>query len=340
MERFIKPIIALFALCALTSCKSCESNTKMLQNVSGSPGEIIVVIDGNEWESQIGEILQDNLEGEYQVLPQKEPKFNLFNINPDNFSSLFWIHRNILIINISPENRENRMIATKDVWASPQTVVKINATDHDSAVKTVEENIEKIESIFEQAERDRIIANNIRYQEANVRQVVADMTGGSPYFPMGFTIKKSDDKFIWISYETTYVSQYVFVYKYPATSVDDLGLDRILSESNAILKQNVPGPVEDSYMITAAMPVPQIKSIRYNNRDFVEVRGLWEVQNDYMGGPFVIHAFYDKTGENVIVLQAFVYAPKFDKRNYLRQVESIIYSFEWMNDKEDGRKNS
>lgn len=119
MERFIKPIIALFALCALTSCKSCESNTKMLQNVSGSPGEIIVVIDGNEWESQIGEILQDNLEGEYQVLPQKEPKFNLFNINPDNFSSLFWIHRNILIINISPENRENRMIATKDVWASP-----------------------------------------------------------------------------------------------------------------------------------------------------------------------------------------------------------------------------
>ena len=202
----------------------------------------------------------------------------------------------------------------------------------------VEENIEKIESIFEQAERDRIIANNIRYQEANVRQVVADMTGGSPYFPMGFTIKKSDDKFIWISYETTYVSQYVFVYKYPATSVDDLGLDRILSESNAILKQNVPGPVEDSYMITAAMPVPQIKSIRYNNRDFVEVRGLWEVQNDYMGGPFVIHAFYDKTGENVIVLQAFVYAPKFDKRNYLRQVESIIYSFEWMNDKEDGRK--
>ena len=30
-----------------------------------------------------------------------------------------------------------------------------------------------------------------------------------------------------------------------------------------------------------------------------------------------------------IVLQGFVYAPKYDKRHYLRQVESIIYSFEW-----------
>ena len=329
MERFIKPIIALFALCALTSCKSCESNTKMLQNVSGSPGEIIVVIDGNEWESQIGEILQDNLEGEYQVLPQKEPKFNLFNINPDNFSSLFWIHRNILIINISPENRENRMIATKDVWASPQTVVKINATDHDSAVKTVEENIEKIESIFEQAERDRIIANNIRYQEANVRQVVADMTGGSPYFPMGFTIKKSDDKFIWISYETTYINQGILIYRYPMTENTRLDLNSIIRKRNEVLKENVPGMFEGTYMTTTTLSQPELKWVRYKGNDFAEVRGLWEVYNDYMGGPFVSHSFYDRDGKNILVIEGFVYAPKYDKRNYLRQVESILYSFEW-----------
>jgi len=30
-----------------------------------------------------------------------------------------------------------------------------------------------------------------------------------------------------------------------------------------------------------------------------------------------------------VVLEAFVYAPRYPKRNYLRQVESIIYSFEW-----------
>ena len=68
---------------------------------------------------------------------------------------------------------------------------------------------------------------------------------------------------------------------------------------------------------------------RYKGLEFAEVRGFWEVYNDYMGGPFVSHAFYSKDGQNVIVLQAFVYAPKYDKRQYLRQVESIIYSFEW-----------
>ena len=167
-----------------------------------------------------------------------------------------------------------------------------------------------------------------------MRNTVAALAGGSPYFPMGFTIKKGDDKFIWISYETTSVSQYVFVFKYPGTGDDALSVERIIRESNAVLKQNVPGPVEDSYMITAPLPDPQLKYIKYNKRDFAEVRGLWEVQNDYMGGPYVIHAFYDKDGENVIVLLGFVYAPKYDKRNYLRQVESIMYSFEWMDDTE------
>lgn len=323
-------LVTLISVTAALLC-SCGNVENIKQNVSGSPGEIIVVINAGEWDSEVGEILRNDLEAEYQVLPQIEPKFKLYNINPDNFSSLFWIHRNILIVNISPDVEEDKTLITKDVWAAPQTVVKVNAKDRESAIKLLREDIELIDNTFEQAERDRIIANNIKYQEANVRQVVGKMTGGSPYFPMGFTIKKNDGKFIWISYETTYVSQYVFVFKYPATSLDDLTVDRIISESNAALRLNVPGPVEDSYMITAALPDPQIKFVKYQKRDFAEVRGLWEVQNDYMGGPYVIHAFYDRSGENVIVLMGFVYAPKFDKRNYMRQVESIMYSFEWMN---------
>jgi hypothetical protein len=40
----------------------------------------------------------------------------------------------------------------------------------------------------------------------------------------------------------------------------------------------------------------------------------------------------------MIGLEGFVYAPKFDKRQYLRQVEAIIYSFEWAKPEEDSKK--
>jgi hypothetical protein len=56
---------------------------------------------------------------------------------------------------------------------------------------------------------------------------------------------------------------------------------------------------------------------------------MWEVQNDFMGGPFVSHSFYSADGSEILVAEAWVYAPQFDKRQYLRQVESILYSWEW-----------
>lgn len=322
-------LLAMAAALTLTSCKGCQSDVQIKQNVSGKPGEIIVVTDKDVWDGKVGETIRGTLEAEYQILPQPEPAFTLYDIAPTNFTSIFWIHRNILIINIGNDVKENKILKTRDVWASPQTVIKINAVSESEAEKLVADNIRNIADTFEQAERDRIIANNIKFQESKIRPAVIEMTGGSPYFPMGYSIKKGDDKFMWISYETTYVSQYVFIYKYPVTGSDDLSTERIMQQCNAILKENVPGPVENSYMTTAEHPAPLVSYIKYKKREFAEVRGLWEVQNDYMGGPYVLHAFYDREGKNVIVLHAFVYAPKYDKRNYLRQVESIIYSFEW-----------
>ena len=52
--------------------------------------------------------------------------------------------------------------------------------------------------------------------------------------------------------------------------------------------------------------------------------------NDFMGGPFVSHFFLDKERKNIIAVDGFVYAPKYPKRNYMRQVESIMYSFDFL----------
>ena len=58
-----------------------------------------------------------------------------------------------------------------------------------------------------------------------------------------------------------------------------------------------------------------------------------------MGGPFVSHSFYSKDGKDIIVLEAWVYAPKYDKRQYLRQTESLLYSFEWTKEGNDGKSD-
>ena len=98
------------------------------------------------------------------------------------------------------------------------------------------------------------------------------------------------------------------------------------------MKANVPGMFEGSYMTTSTAQEPTTRSLRYRGRAFMETRGFWEVHGDFVGGPFVSHSFYSPDGNDIIVLEAFVFAPRYDKRQYLRQVESLLYSFEWKTD--------
>ena len=123
--------------------------------------------------------------------------------------------------------------------------------------------------------------------------------------------------------------QDILIYRYPATEAEPFTKENIISHRNEILKANVPGMFENTWMTTSnGFPVT-VAFRKYHGREFAETRGYWEVENDYMGGPFVSQSFYSKDGEYIIVMDAFVYAPKFDKRQYLRQVESILYSWEW-----------
>lgn len=333
MKRFLKYLaVALAAAIALTSCSEEKKRKALLPNISGKAGEIIVVIDKGDWEGTVGNVLRDSLAKETPFLPQREPLFGLVNVPQNAFSHMFQIHRNIIVVNIENTVTEPGVVIRKDVWATPQTVIYINAADKESAVKLIEENSELICVTVEQAERDRIIRNIKKYEELKLAPVVTEMVGGSPHFPSGYKLKKRTSDFIWIEYAIQDVTQGILIYKYPVVEGEQmLSLDNILENSNEMLKNNVPGMFENTYMTTSTAARPGIEYKRYKGLDFAEIRGFWEVYNDYMGGPFVSHAFYSQDGQEVIVLQAFVYAPKYDKRQYLRQVESVIYSFEWAN---------
>lgn len=330
--RTIK-LLALAALAVtLSSCKAGRTKT-LLPNVSGKAGEIIVVIDKDAWEGNEGAAIREILGGDCPYLAQREPLFNVANVPPGSFTNLFKVHRNILLMNVNPQNVKEGMVCQQDKWAQPQSLVQINAFDSESAIALLKENGPVIQEFFEQAERNRIIANAKRFEETSIRPAVEKMTGGTMVFPSGFRLKKVTDDFLWIADVKQYTNQEVLIYRYPALRTDeDFNLGTIIAKRNEIMKANVPGMFENTYMTTSAAITPTAVSKKYRGIPFMETRGFWEVYNDYMGGPFVSHSFYSKDGNDIIVIEAFVYAPKFDKRQLLREVESLLFSFEWKKD--------
>lgn len=317
----------------------CKGNGTLLPNVSGKAGEIIVAMDKNDWDGNLGSTTRTILAADYPFLPQQEPLFSLSNVPVTGFADLFKVHRNLLFFNISKSDQSG-VVYKNDVWAHPQCVIQVTAPTSDSAAVILKENSERIINSFEQAERDRIIANSIRYEEHSIPPAVKEMTGGSPHFPSGFKLRKKTSDFLWISDDKQYVTQGVFIYRYPAAENDNFSMENIIAHRDAALRENVPGMFENTYMITSDAVTPAVNYIRFRGRQFAETRGLWEVYNDFMGGPFVSHSFYSKDGQYIIVLDGFVYAPKYDKRQYLRQVEAIMYSFEWDKADEDGNGNN
>lgn len=336
MKRIIRLLSLALLLLSFSSCNEASRKKALLPNISGKAGEVIVVINKGDWEGSIGTTLRDTLAQDCPFLPQKEPLYTLVNVIPSGFTNIFQLHRNIIIIRTGNDVTEPGVNIRYDVWARPQCVITVNAIDSDSAVQLIKDNSKRMTAALEQAERDRVIANSKKYEELGLAPVVKSMIGGSPHFPSGYRLKKRTKDFIWIEYSIQYVTQGILIYKYPVVEGEEMmDLDNILKYNNVFLKENVPGMFENTYMMTSTFAKPSIEYLKYKGRDFAQLRGYWEVYNDFMGGPFVSHAFYSQDGQNMIVMEGFVYAPKYDKRHYLRQVESILYSFEW----EKSKKN-
>jgi len=330
-----RAVLLLFCACALafssTSCKT-KATGKLLPNVSGKAGEIVLVIDRENWEGNIGSAFRELLSGDTPYLAQREPLFTLANVPHTSFNNMFKMHRNIIILNINPQNQKTGIIYRNDEWAHPQSIAQLDAWDEAGALEILASDGAVLAGYFEQAERNRIIANCMRYEEVPLREPVQKVAGGVLHFPSGYKLRKLTDDFAWIADEKQYTNQTVLVYRYPVSGDPDVfELSHIIAKRNEVMRSSVPGMFEGTYMTTSTAITPTTRPMRYRGRDFMETRGFWEVEGDFMGGPFVSHSFYSQDGQWIIVLEAFVYAPRYDKRQYLRQVESILYSFEWKN---------
>jgi hypothetical protein len=61
------------------------------------------------------------------------------------------------------------------------------------------------------------------------------------------------------------------------------------------------------------------------------------MENAFMGGPFVSVTTYDERRGMIVTVEGFVFAPKFDKREYLREVEACVKSMHYITTKDENK---
>ena len=310
-----KTAIILFFLITALSCS--DNQQKLLPASSGNINNISVVTNDELWEGAVGEFIRENFGRPIYGLPQIEPIFSLSHIPSKVFSGFATKSRTILKIDVS----ENEGVFNfKNTYASPQRIIQITANSPDKIIEIINENLNSIYSTMyfnEIQEKQRRISKNL-----NKTQAIKKNTGVSLKFPSAYRVAKADTNFVWIRRDIETGSVNLFIQRQRNQTEQS-----IIEKRDSISKIYVPGPVENTYMSTDLIYTPNTQQINVGGKQVFETRGLWEIEGQFMAGPFL--NFQIKLGDDdFIMLDGFVYSPGSTKREYIFELEAIMRSLQ------------
>lgn len=302
----------------------------------GASGEIIVVTDAANWNGALGDTLRSIFGLPYAVLPQYEPEFDLVFLPRDEFDRFWKPHRNIIDIDLADriDTQEPSVEIYRDRFASGQLFVSAKARNAAALAQRLHERRGDLLSVFHREEVDRfgdLVALSVN--EPLARDLM-ERHGVMLTLPRDMQLAQETEDFVWLDRQMTRmkggenhdVQQGVFIYFEPYVSDTLLSMRSRLRERNARLRRHVEGPTPGSFMTTEMRYLPTYEEVAFNGQFASELRGLWRIENDYMGGPFYSLTTYDAGRGRLVTVEGYAYAPYFDKREYMREIEAVVRS--------------
>lgn len=318
----MKKLGILFVIVSfLVSCASGEDK-KTLKQANGRINSMLIVMKNSEWQGEIGDKLRGIIAEPVLGLPQPEAQFEVAQVPPENFGSMFKATRSVLNIGIGDENS---FIVEENVYASPQRIVTITGKSEEDLLAEIDENGQKIISVFKEADIKSIQQNISKKFWDPTKIKTFQEKGYSLRIPKTYSKVEDNGDFLWYRYHLNGGNSMELIsYTIPITSEDDENGNNIVYNRDSIGKKYIPGQIEDSYMITEEAYTPHIFEVNFAGRKAFETRGKWEVKGVYMAGPFLSYSIIDKPNNRVVVVEGMTFAPGVNKRDYMFELEAIL----------------
>jgi len=313
---------------------SCKKDGKSLftPTSSGRPYELLVVVDKAQWEKPVGRALFNVLDKDVPGLPQSERSFRISTVTPDHFDRTFKIFRNIIIVDIQDIYSQPKFKFSRDVYSSPQIIMRIQAPNDESFQNYVQKNSQVIIDFFVKSEMNRQINNLKEKHNKAVSARIKSLFDVDVWVPVELDKYKFGKDFLWASTNRASGDMNFVIYSYPYTDKKTFTKEYFINKRDSVMKINIPGEREGMYMATDKDFV-DVKDIVVKGDYGFEARGLWQMENDMMGGPFVAHARVDRANGRIIVVEGFIYSPEKLKRNVMRQMEASLYTLQLPDEK-------
>ncbi|PCI11428.1 MAG: DUF4837 domain-containing protein [Flavobacteriaceae bacterium] len=318
----MKKITLLFAVSMLLfSCAPKEKRLTLVDS-NGLMNQVLVVMDYDSWKGVEGQAVKNVINERVVGLPQKEPHLDAIQIPTNAFKNLFLSQKSILHVSIGDKNE---FTVRTDVYARPQKIITITATDSESLIKEINNRKDEILTTFRDFDIKATQYRLLKKQFNTKKSATLYKLGISMQIPSKYRMVDDTGDFLWLRQHLHEgQSMNLLIYELPINSVEDEEGKNINSVRDTIGKKFIPGQFEGSYYITEQAFTPITNTIEMAGLKTYETRGKWEVKNDFMAGPFLNYTLVDKVNNRLIVLEGFAYAPAVNKRNYMFEIEAVL----------------
>jgi hypothetical protein len=353
MKRNLWVGIVTMGLMLIISCRNDVGSLKVTKpHAMGVINEIVVIADKEVFEGPVGDTIRYYYSSSFPILPTPEPLFDLrhFTVEDLTIEPLRRELRTYMIVADlddmdSPATQmlrkdlgEDRFMKAKaggevnsslgrDKWARGQLLFYLFARGESGLANAVKDNFNTIAQRVNAHDENSISANIYTARRVNLglKEEMTKRYGLEIEIPGDYDIVLDDkeEDFLWLRKNAREaVLNFVFTTEtYSDTS--QLSVAHMIKNRDQYGKQYVSSEVEGSYMRTNVEDLPIFDyDIEVDGQFAREIRGVWELENDFKGGPFVSYAI--PVNGKVIYIDAFILGPGAKKRNLMQQLDYII----------------
>lgn len=313
--------LILFVCLLLFSCK--KENEALPRKTNGKINTISVIIDDQLWNGDIGDSIRNKFASPVIGLPQEEPLFNI-NQYPTKLLEGFMTDTRAIIV--VKKTDENKFEILKNQYASPQSVFHISGKTGADIIDCIEKNAPQMIQIIKQAEIAE--TQRINAQSLLDPKVIANKFHISIQIPSGYAYVLQKSNFLWLKKEIIGGNNSVLIYQVPLNTIKKHGdlVSCIVKMRDSIGNLYISGKEPNTNMLTEEAYAPYLFKSNQDGKETFETKGTWQLNNDFMAGPFINLAIIDPDYNRILVLEGFCYAPSKDKRDLMHELEAIIKS--------------
>ena len=271
------------------------------------------------------------LEVEEPGLPQPENAFDVMIAGDEGLRKKSRYARAIVVVSIDDKHSPfPRIRYEQDVFAEPQMIVYLETNSADSLASGHKRIGKSLLALLRRFETN-VSLRRLRKSHSPAREKEIEKAVGCRLLvPSDITKSKTGRNFIWLTDDGSSAMRNICVYSVDGT---DMSSERLLFVRDSVMRVNIKGETDSMYMTTYSRQAsadddhaPTFRVISEGGRKIIEMRGLWHMEGDAMGGPFVSHAIIDSLRGRTLVAETFVYAPGENKRNIMKRMEAVLYT--------------